>query len=67
MEFCKSGLMAVIDDFEICERYILSIFDKIEIFASYNRRFNKLSNDTRFIKIEVKVLKIQVLQSGNYF
>ena len=32
-----------------------------------NRRFNKLSNDTKFVKIEVILLKIQVLQSVNYF
>ena len=48
------------------KRYILSTFEKIEIFALSNRRFNKLSNDTKFIKIEVMLLKIQVLQSVNY-
>ena len=44
------------------KRYILSNFKKIEIFALSNKRFNKLSNDTKFIKIEVILLKIQVLQ-----
>ena len=39
------------------KRYILSTFETIEIFALSNRRFNKLSNDTRFIKIEVMLLK----------
>ena len=45
------------------KRYILSTFDKIEIFAFSNRRLNKLSNDTKFINIEVILLKMQVLQS----
>ena len=31
-----------------------------------NRRFNKLSNDTKFIKIEVILLKVQLLQSVNF-
>ena len=39
--------------------YILSTFEKIEIVALSKRRFNKLSNDTKFINIEV----IQVLQT----
>ena len=34
-------------------RYILSTFEDIEIFALYNRRCNKLFNDTKFIKIGV--------------
>ena len=40
-----------------------STFEKIEIFAFSNRRYNKLSNDIKFVKIEVALLKIQVLQS----
>ena len=48
------------------KRYILSTFEKIEIFALSNIRFNKLSNDTKLIKIEVILLKIQVLQSTNF-
>ena len=48
------------------KRYILSSFEKIEIFALSNRRFNKLSNDSKFIKIEVILLKIQVWQSLNF-
>ena len=35
------------------KRYILSTFEKNDIFALSNRRFNKLSNDTKFVKIEV--------------
>ena len=38
------------------KRYILSTFEKIEIFALSNRRLNKLSNDTQFIQIEVMIL-----------
>ena len=34
-------------------RYILSTFEENEIFALYNRRFNKLSSDTKFLKNEV--------------
>ena len=45
------------------KRYILSTFEKIEIFALSNRRLNKLSNDTKFIKIKVILLKVQLLQS----
>ena len=45
--------------------YILSTFDNIEIFALSNR-FNKLSSDTKFVKIEVILLKIQVLQIVNF-
>ena len=48
------------------KRFILSTFEKIEIVALSNRRFNKLSNDTKFVKIEVILLKIQVLQSVNF-
>ena len=48
------------------KRYILPTFEKIYIFALSNRRFNKLSNDTKFIRIEVMLLKIQVLQSVNF-
>ena len=39
------------------KRYILSTFEKIEIFVLSDCRFNKLSNDTQFIKIEAIVLK----------
>ena len=46
--------------------YYLSTFEKIEIFALSYRRFNKLSSDTKFIKIEVILLKIQVFQSVNF-
>ena len=43
--------------------HLVYFWKKNEIFALYNnRRFNKLSNDTKFIKIEVTLLKIQVLQ-----
>ena len=48
------------------KRYILSTFEKIVIFALSNRRFNKLSNYTKFVKIGVILLKIQHLQS-QYF
>ena len=48
------------------KRYILSTLDKIEMFALSNRIFNKLSNYTKFINIEVIRLKIQVLQSVNF-
>ena len=48
------------------KRYILSTFEKIEICALSNKRFNKLSGDTKFIKIEVIPLKIQVLQSVKF-
>ena len=48
------------------KRYILSTFEKIEMFALSYRRFNKLSNDTKVIKIEVILLKIQVLQSTKF-
>ena len=48
------------------KRYILSTYENIEIFAISNRRFNKLSNDTKFINIEVILLKIQVLQSVTF-
>ena len=47
--------------------YILSTFEKIEMFALSNRGFNKLSNDTKFIKIEVILFEIQCLQSVNSF
>ena len=48
------------------KRYILSTFEKIEIFALSNRSFNKLSNDTKFVKIKVILLKIQVLHGMNF-
>ena len=44
----------------------MSTFEKIEMFALSNRRFNKLSRNTKFIKIEVILLKIQVLQSVHF-
>ena len=44
------------------KRYILSTFEKIEIFALSNSRFNKPSNDTKIMKIEVTLLKVQLLQ-----
>ena len=50
------------------KRYILSTFEeKNEIFASSYRRCNKLSNDTKFIKIEVKNSEIQHLYFAHYF
>ena len=33
------------------------------ICALSNRKFNKLSNDTKFVKIEVILLEVQLLQS----
>ena len=47
------------------KRYILSTFEEIENVAlsTSNRRFSKLSNDTKFMKIEVTLLKVQLLQS----
>ena len=48
------------------KRYILSTFEKIEIFVFSNWRFKKLSNNTKFIKIKGIVLKIQVLPSVNF-
>ena len=45
------------------KRYILSTFYKIEMFALSNRIFNKLSNDTKFLKFEVRLLEIQHLPS----
>ena len=45
------------------KRYILSTFETIEILAWSNRRFNKLYNDTKFVKTEVILLKVQLLQS----
>ena len=43
--------------------YILSSFENIELFALSKRRFNKLSNDTKFVNIDVILLKVQLLQS----
>ena len=45
------------------KRDILSTFEQIEIFAFSNRRFKKLSNDTKFVKIEMILLKVKLLQS----
>ena len=44
----------------------MSTFENIEILALSNRRFYKLSNDTKFIKIEVIFLKIQASQCVNF-
>ena len=40
------------------KRYHMSIFEQYGIFALSNGELNKLSNDTRIIKIEVLLLKI---------
>ena len=48
------------------KRDIMSTFENIEILALSNRRFYKLSNDTKFIKIEVIFLKIQASQCVNF-
>ena len=48
------------------KRYLLSTFEKMEAFALSNRGFNKLSNYTKFVKIEVILLKVQALQSVNF-
>ena len=46
------------------KRYILSAFEKIDIYSLSNRRFhNKLSNDTKIVKIKKIFLKVQLLQS----
>ena len=45
------------------KRYILSTCEKIEILALSNRGFNKLSNDTKFIKIKVILLEIPFTKS----
>ena len=42
------------------------LLKKNEIFALCNKRFNKLSNDTKFVNIEVILLKIQVLWCVNF-
>ena len=44
-------------------RYIFFTFEKIEVLHFLTEDNNKLSNDTKFINIEVSLLKIQVLQS----
>ena len=33
-------------------------FESCEIFALYKRQLNELSNDTKFIKIELLLLKL---------
>ena len=48
------------------KRDMMSTFENIEILALSNRRFYKLSNDTKFIKIEVIFLKIQASQCVNF-
>ena len=40
--------------------YLKSIFDKYEMFAISKREINKLSNDTKLLRIEVLLLKIYV-------
>ena len=40
----------------------MSTSEKVESFAKSNRGFNKLSNNTQFLKIEVIILEIQLLQ-----
>ena len=45
VDFVSSIKVSTICD-PIQQKVILSTFEKIEIFALYNRRFNKLSNDT---------------------
>ena len=45
------------------KRYILSTSEEVEIFALSNRGLDKLYNDTQFQKIEMRLLKIQLLQS----
>ena len=42
------------------EGSILSTFEKIEIFALSNRRFDKLSSDSKFVKIEAILLKVRL-------
>ena len=48
------------------KKCILSTFVKVEIFAMSNRGFDKLSNDTQFLKIEVILLEIQLLRSLHF-
>ena len=46
----KSGKLGFVSHvFDMTQYNILFTFDKIEIFALSNRRFNKLSNDTKFL------------------
>ena len=45
------------------KRYIMSNSEKVEMFAISNRTFNKLSNNAQFLKIELRLLEIQLLQS----
>ena len=40
------------------KRYLMSNFENYEIFAIFKRELNKLSNDTRIIKIEALLLKV---------
>ena len=41
------------------KRYLMSIFENYGIFALSKWELNKLSNDTRFIQIELILLKIR--------
>ena len=40
------------------KRYLMSNFENVEIFAVCKRVFNKFSNDTNLLKIELQLLKI---------
>ena len=57
-QIIKIGLCAQIDPMQ--QRYSHLVYDILDL---YNRRFSKLSNDTKFVKIEVILLKVQLLQS----
>ena len=59
-----SMLITICDPIQ--QKVHLVYFWKIEIFALSNRRFNKLPNDTKFVKIEVILLKVQLLQSVHF-
>ena len=60
----QAGQERICDPIQQVKRYILTclLLKKMRFLHSI-RRFNKLSNDTKIIKIEGIVLKIQVLQS----
>ena len=45
----------------------LCTFEKIEIFALSNRRFNKLSNDTKFEMIKLTIDNVYFLLFSLYF
>ena len=44
----------------IQQKVHLVYLKKVESFALSNRRFNRLSNDTQFLKIEVTLLEIEL-------